>query len=100
MFLTIFAAQVIYSRYGTGLRKYPGPFLASITNWWRFYDVVAHKRELPMVALHKKYGSIVRYGPNMLSFSDPRAIKDIYAGADAFPKVVDNIASFPDLTDE
>ncbi len=31
-------AVVIYlvkTRYHNGLNKYPGPFVASLTNWWR-----------------------------------------------------------------
>lgn len=31
-----------------------------------------------MIALHEKYGDVVRYRPNMPSSSNPAAIKDIY----------------------
>lgn len=61
--------------------------MASLTNWYRFYDVWANSGDLPMVELHKKYGKIVRYGPKMLSISDPGAINDIYVGSDPFVKV-------------
>lgn len=41
-----------------------------------------------MRKLHEKYGEIVRYGPNILSFSNPKALRDIYArGDEGFPKV-------------
>jgi hypothetical protein len=39
------------------------------------------------VELHQRYGSVVRYGPRMLSFSDPGAVREIYTTGDPFPKV-------------
>ncbi|KAL8709010.1 MAG: hypothetical protein Q9220_006219 [cf. Caloplaca sp. 1 TL-2023] len=33
---------------------------------------------MPIAQLHEKYGEVVRIGPNVLSFSNPSAIKDIY----------------------
>ena len=46
---------------------------------WQVYDVWRNVDRIPFLALHKKYGSIVRLGPNKLSFSSPKAIKDIYS---------------------
>lgn len=58
------------------LKSYPGPFLAKFTDWYRVYHVLdAHTLQ---VALHKKYGSVVRYGPNCLSISDASLVKKIY----------------------
>ncbi|KAL3421108.1 cytochrome P450 [Phlyctema vagabunda] len=84
--LIAIGAYALYARYGYGISKYPGPLLASITNFWRLGYTVRGRHSMPMVDLHKKYGNVVRYGPNMLSFSDPRAIQDIYMGTDQFPK--------------
>lgn len=61
-----------------GLNKYPGPFLARFTNLWRFFDVLGRRSEATHIRLHRKYGDIVRLGPNVLSFGDPAAIKEIY----------------------
>jgi cytochrome P450 len=61
-----------------GLNRYPGPFLARITNWWRFFDVLNRRPEVTHIRLHKTHGDVVRLGPNYLSFADPRAVKDIY----------------------
>ena len=33
---------------------------------------------MPLSKLHERYGTIVRIGPNVLSFTDPNAIKEIY----------------------
>ncbi|KAK5653322.1 hypothetical protein OQA88_9013 [Cercophora sp. LCS_1] len=71
-------AWLVKNRYHNGLNKYPGPFLASLTDWWRFWDVYKRRPENTHIALHKKYGGVVRLGPNALSFSDPDALKTIY----------------------
>ncbi|KAL8707634.1 MAG: hypothetical protein Q9220_007372 [cf. Caloplaca sp. 1 TL-2023] len=39
-----------------------------------------------MIALHRKYGRLVRTGPNEVSVSDPAAIKTIYAPGSKFKK--------------
>ncbi|KAK3394933.1 cytochrome P450-like protein [Podospora didyma] len=76
--LTAVLAWFVKNRYHNGLNKYPGPFLASLTDWWRFVDVYRRRPDQTHIALHKKHGSVVRLGPNVLSFSDPEALKTIY----------------------
>lgn len=78
---------LVKNRYHNGLHKYPGPFLASLTDWWRFFDVYGRRPETTHRLLHKKYGDVVRLGPNTLSFSDPRALKPIYGLNKGFTKV-------------
>lgn len=67
-----------YNRYGYGLQRFNGPFLASISSLWRVWDVWRAKDAIPFYYLHKRYGRIVRLGPRKLSFQDPSAIRDIY----------------------
>jgi hypothetical protein len=69
---------LVKNRFHNGLHKYPGPFLASITDWWRFYDVYKQRPEVTHQKLHAQYGDVVRLGPNTLSFADPKALKAIY----------------------
>ncbi|KAJ5167427.1 uncharacterized protein N7482_006208 [Penicillium canariense] len=76
--LTALVLWLVKNRYHNGLHKYPGPLWASLTDWWRFLDVYGRRPEVTHRLLHKKYGSVVRLGPNTLSFSDPRALKSIY----------------------
>ncbi|KAL2021696.1 hypothetical protein VTK56DRAFT_6788 [Thermocarpiscus australiensis] len=76
--LAVVLAWLTRNRYHNGLNKYPGPFLASLTDWWRFFDVYRRRPERSHIALHKKYGPVVRLGPNTLSFADPEALKTIY----------------------
>ncbi|TGJ86836.1 hypothetical protein E0Z10_g1936 [Xylaria hypoxylon] len=71
-------ATAIYNIYFHPLRKFPGPLLqrASVFPWaiQHSIGVQAHKTQ----KLHDQYGPVVRIGPNHLSFTDPRAWKDIY----------------------
>ena len=71
-------AGLVYQRYFRGLNKFDGPFLSSFTNLWRAWNLCGRKNKMPLSTLHEKYGTIVRIGPNVLSFNDPNAIKDIY----------------------
>ncbi|KAF2267825.1 pisatin demethylase [Lojkania enalia] len=69
---------LLNNKYWNGLYKYPGPRLAAYTNWWRFFNVWGRSHERTIIRLHRKHGDIVRLGPNVLSFADPKAIKIIY----------------------
>jgi len=80
-----------------GLNSYPGPFLASLTNWWRFFDVYGRRPELTHTKLHRQYGDVVRLGPNLLSFGNPVAVKQIYGLNRGFVKVLDDIAPLYDV---
>lgn len=81
-----FAAYLISNRFNRGLNKYPGPFVASFTDWWRFWDVYKRRPEVTHIKLHKKHGDVVRLGPNTLSFADPKALKTIYGLNKGFTK--------------
>ncbi|OBR03065.1 Cytochrome P450 [Colletotrichum higginsianum IMI 349063] len=63
------------------LAGYPGPLLAritTITSLWHRADGSNHSWPL---LLHKRYGHVVRIGPNELSYTHPDAWHDIYAKA-------------------
>ncbi|KAL9612278.1 MAG: hypothetical protein Q9167_003101 [Letrouitia subvulpina] len=77
---------LLNNRFKNGLQKYPGPFLASLTDWWRFFDVLGRRPDITQIRLHKKHGDIVRLGPNVLSFADPGALKTIYGLNKGFVK--------------
>ncbi|KAI1416535.1 cytochrome P450 [Hypoxylon sp. FL1857] len=84
--VSVVLAWLVKNRYHNGLNKYPGPFLASLTDWWRFWDVYGQRPELTHRKLHAKYGDVVRLGPNTLSFADPKALKTIYGLNKGFVK--------------
>lgn len=62
------------------LAKFPGPRAAGVTEWWKAYVEVVQQESMVhlLVKLHKKYGDIVRVGPNELHFANPEAYHDIY----------------------
>jgi hypothetical protein len=80
-------AYLARNRFNHGLNKYPGPFLASLTDWWRFFDVYGRRPDITQRRLHDQHGDIVRLGPNVLSFADPSALKTIYGLNKGFTKV-------------
>ncbi|RDL36969.1 Cytochrome P450 [Venustampulla echinocandica] len=80
------ASYLIKNRFNRGLNKYPGPFLASITDWWRFWVVYKRRPEVEHIKLHAKHGDVVRLGPNSLSFSNPQTLKAIYGLNKGFTK--------------
>jgi hypothetical protein len=81
------AAYFVNNHFTRGLNKYPGPVLASFTDWWRLWDVYKRRPEVTHIKLHEQHGDIVRLGPNVLSFSNPKALKAIYGLNKGFTKV-------------
>lgn len=69
------------------LRHVPGPRLAAVTNLWRFYMMNQLAYGERMVQLHRKYGHLVRLGPNRVSTSDPAAIPIVFGTSPVWEKV-------------
>lgn len=69
------------------LQHVPGPFFAKFTNLQRVWWVKTGRAHEYHRQMHETYGSVVRFGPNMVSISDPRAIPDIYPSRPGFLKV-------------
>ncbi|KAK4240603.1 cytochrome P450 [Achaetomium macrosporum] len=71
--LVAFAAYTIYAYFSDGLSHIPGPAIARISNLWKIN--AAFHAEMPWrnIALHRKYGPLVRIGHNMVSVNDPEA---------------------------
>ena len=68
------------------LRGIPGPFLAGWTNLWRLHAVWSDRYPQKMQQLHKKYGPVVRIGPNTVALDYPELIKTIYGTDGKFNK--------------
>lgn len=94
-----FVAYLLSNKFNRGLNKYPGPLLASLTDWWRFWIVYKRRPEVEHIRLHEKYGTVVRLGPNDLSFSDPKALKTIYGLNKGFTKVFSSLELFENHSD-
>ncbi|OQV02390.1 hypothetical protein CLAIMM_07595 [Cladophialophora immunda] len=78
---------VVYQRFFHPLAKYPGPFLASLTDVWQAYQFMTLQQPYHLTKLHERYGPIVRYGPDKLSITDEDCIPIIYQkSAKSMPK--------------
>ncbi|KAI5460553.1 cytochrome P450 [Mariannaea sp. PMI_226] len=76
--LIYLSGLTVYRIFFHPLSKYPGPLLAKVTDAYLFYFAWRGDRHLEFWRLHEKYGSIVRFGPNSLSFNSAKGLKDIY----------------------
>ncbi|KAK4938717.1 hypothetical protein LTR10_020900 [Elasticomyces elasticus] len=80
---------MVYNVYFHPLSSYPGPRIAASTVLWYMYSLGSGQHHRHCIVLHKKYGKVVRVGPNKLSFISPEAYKEIYGhrpGKSEMPK--------------
>ncbi|KAF2267484.1 cytochrome P450 [Lojkania enalia] len=78
------------------LRSFPGPISARATALTYHYASVKGNLHLWLQSLHERYGPVVRFAPNELSFITPSVWRDAYGyRATAFTK--DKIFYGPDL---
>ncbi|KAF2455785.1 cytochrome P450 [Lineolata rhizophorae] len=68
------------------LRKLPGPFMARFSRLWYLKQVWKGNFEQTNIALHRKYGPIVRITPNEYSIDDVEAVRNIYGHGTNFIK--------------
>ncbi|KAF5017302.1 hypothetical protein F66182_10783, partial [Fusarium sp. NRRL 66182] len=68
------------------LRDVDGPFIARFTGLWHLKKIFEGKFELVNIALHKKYGTVVRIAPNVYSIDDPDCAKVLYVHGSKFVK--------------
>ncbi|KAK3393990.1 cytochrome P450 [Podospora didyma] len=83
--IVFYAAFAVIAQYGK-LRHIKGPFPAAFTNLWRTKIQFVGPFQPTLHKLHKKYGSLVRIGPNTISFSDPRDVATVFSPRGSFPK--------------
>ncbi|KAJ3533596.1 hypothetical protein NMY22_g7271 [Coprinellus aureogranulatus] len=77
----IAGVSLVLSRlYFHPLSHFPGPALAAATGWyWTYYDMFRGGMMIEQLELlHKRYGPVIRIGPNTLHFSDPKAFDSVY----------------------
>ncbi|KAI3330148.1 cytochrome P450 [Ustulina deusta] len=60
------------------LRAYPGPVLARLSDLYAGFYALGMRLHLVTYRDLKKYGPVMRHGPNKLVFSSPEALQDIY----------------------
>lgn len=69
----------VYRLYLHPLAGVPGPRLAALSNIWHAYHARNGRMYLLGKSLHKRYGPVVRVGPNELWFDSKEAFKTIYS---------------------
>ncbi|KAL4747878.1 hypothetical protein BDW72DRAFT_206088 [Aspergillus terricola var. indicus] len=80
------AAFCVHRLFFHPLAKYPGPWLAKITNLYAGYHAWRGDLHLDMWRCHEKYGDFVRYGPNSLLVNTAAGLHDIYSHGKNFKK--------------
>ncbi|GAW21086.1 hypothetical protein ANO14919_105990 [Xylariales sp. No.14919] len=68
----------IYRVFFHPLRDYPGPVLGKVTDAYAGLHAMMMQLHLIMWEDHRKYGRVIRHGPNKLLFNSAVALKDIY----------------------
>jgi hypothetical protein len=76
--ITSILSYAIYNLYFHPLSAYPGPLLWRAFGFPRTYSGARGRLPYDVLAIHKKYGTIVRIAPNDLAFAEPQAWQDIY----------------------
>ncbi|KAI1385750.1 cytochrome P450 [Hypoxylon trugodes] len=79
-------ATIVSVRSYICLRHIPGPFAASLTNFVRRWWIQTGSVHQKHTDLHRRYGTVVRYGPNAVLISQPEAVEKIYGFKSRFPK--------------
>jgi hypothetical protein len=85
--LLIVVAHCTQTYLRPGLSDVPGPFLAKLSNLWRFIDVANGHAEKTLHKLHEQYGDYVRLGPNVVSIKNLDALKTVYGINKGYRKV-------------
>ena len=78
LLLFYFFLLALYRVFLHPLAKYPGPWLAKVTELYPLYHSIVGDRHITFWRLHEKHGDIIRYGPNQLSVNTSTGLKAIY----------------------
>ncbi|KAI0808336.1 cytochrome P450 [Fomes fomentarius] len=61
------------------LAHYSGPISCKVSQWWMAYISLTGYEHLYITELHRKYGDVVRIGPNEISIRHPSAVAPVMA---------------------
>ncbi|KAE9363577.1 cytochrome P450 [Stipitochalara longipes BDJ] len=80
--LLVGVASILYFFLGNwlkpGVRSIPGPWLAKVSDLWRYYDVAKGRPDITLYQLHQRHGDYVRLGPTAVSVKNIEVLKTIY----------------------
>ncbi|CEJ93656.1 hypothetical protein VHEMI09232 [[Torrubiella] hemipterigena] len=76
----IVSSMLVYRAFFHRLNKFPGPFLARLSNFYITWRSVSKFQLFKDVQeLHRQYGDIVRIGPSEISIASPEALEKIHS---------------------
>ena len=76
--LIYFVLSAFYRLFISPLRSVPGPWYATISDFWLTTHVLRLRRCRAIDDLFRKYGPIVRVSPNRVIFLDSATMKGVY----------------------
>lgn len=76
----------VYRSVTSPLRAVPGPFLARFGRLYYLFHVTQGRWEHVNIALHRRYGPVVRVGSDLYSFDSSESMKKIYGISSKFAK--------------
>ncbi len=79
-------ASVIHTAYFSPLARVPGPALAKVTDLWLLWQLYNYRKCPALEDCFRKYGSIVRIGPNKLAVNSEESMKICYGVGTKFTK--------------
>lgn len=85
-------SSCVISYFRPGLRELPGPVLARFTLLWKVWIHIKGDGHVVYQNIHKRYGPIVRTGPNSVSIGDAAMIPKIYLSGHSYLKVGSRIS--------
>lgn len=71
--------KLIWRAFFSPLGTFPGPFASKFTDTWRAFLTTRGNVDAVTRGWHRKWGQAVRIGPNTISLSDTKLIKEVYA---------------------
>lgn len=87
VFTTVsYAVSCLLSYFRPHLCQLPGPVLARFTRLWKVYISLKGDSHIEYQKLHRKYGPIIRTGPNAVSVGDAAMIPEIYLQGSTYQK--------------
>ena len=78
-FLVLLASIAVYRLYFHPLAQIPGPKIAAISSFWHAYNARNGRMAHLGKTLHRRYGPVVRVGPNEVWFDTQEAFHAIYS---------------------
>lgn len=80
-------AYFCYNFFLHSLARVPGPISARLgIPWFRLSSTISRSYVWRLQAMHRKYGPLVRLGPNFVSTTDPATVGTLYAFGGPFHK--------------